>query len=102
MDTAERISRLSPEQRKLLEQKLRQKNIDIIKLSIDKTKRSPDRESSSRQRFPLSFAQERLWFIQQLDPGNYAYNITKLLKLEGNLDKQALEKSIDAYFGGAR
>ncbi|UCH94265.1 MAG: AMP-binding protein, partial [Candidatus Aminicenantes bacterium] len=95
MDAAERISRLSPEQRKLLEQKLQKENIDILKLSINKPKRWPDQESSGQQRFPLSFAQERLWFIQQLDPDNYAYNITKLLKLEGILDKQALEQSIN-------
>lgn len=90
MDLAQRISKLSPEQKKIFESKLEKQNIniDIFKLSITKADRTHD-----QQRFPLSFSQERLWFIHQLDPGNIAYNIIKATKLEGNLDKYALEKS---------
>ena len=43
---------------------------------------------------PLSFAQHRLWFLDQLQPGNPAYNISLALRLEGSLDEQALHRSI--------
>ncbi len=39
---------------------------------------------------PLSFAQERLWFLAQLDPGAASYNIWVALRLEGRLDGGAL------------
>jgi len=90
MDLTQRISKLSPEKRKILKSKLENQNIniDILKLSITRENQTHD-----RQRFPLSFGQERLWFIHQLDPENTAYNIIKATKLEGSLDKQVLEKS---------
>ncbi|HEX2091740.1 MAG TPA: amino acid adenylation domain-containing protein, partial [Longimicrobiaceae bacterium] len=43
---------------------------------------------------PLSFAQRRLWFIEQLDPGNAAYVIPFALRLRGALDARALERSL--------
>jgi amino acid adenylation domain-containing protein len=39
---------------------------------------------------PLSFAQERLWFLQQLDPGTGAYNMPLAFRLRGVLDVPAL------------
>ncbi|MEN3326965.1 MAG: hypothetical protein V7638_1772 [Acidobacteriota bacterium] len=44
----------------------------------------------------LSFAQERLWFFDQLEPGSGAYNIPRMLRLRGPLDVGALQKSVDA------
>ncbi|HEU4557526.1 MAG TPA: amino acid adenylation domain-containing protein, partial [Longimicrobium sp.] len=43
---------------------------------------------------PLSFAQQRLWFIDQLEPGSAAYNLTGAWRLEGALDTAALERSL--------
>jgi amino acid adenylation domain-containing protein len=44
---------------------------------------------------PLSFAQERLWFFDQLEPGSAAYNIPRALRLKGPLDTGALRRSLD-------
>ncbi|MFP2901989.1 condensation domain-containing protein, partial [Corallococcus sp. 4LFB] len=45
---------------------------------------------------PLSFAQQRLWFLEQLSPQGSLYNIPSLLKLEGHLDVAALEQALNA------
>ncbi|HTG35428.1 MAG TPA: amino acid adenylation domain-containing protein [Thermoanaerobaculia bacterium] len=42
---------------------------------------------------PLSFAQERLWFLAQLTPGSAAYNIPAALEIHGRLDAAALERA---------
>ncbi|MBV9108252.1 MAG: AMP-binding protein, partial [Gemmatimonadetes bacterium] len=43
---------------------------------------------------PLSFAQQRLWFIDQLEPGSAAYNMPFALRLRGRLDADALQRSL--------
>ncbi|HKV12249.1 MAG TPA: amino acid adenylation domain-containing protein, partial [Thermoanaerobaculia bacterium] len=47
-----------------------------------------------RDEAPLSFAQQRLWFLDQLDPGSSAYNIFQALRLEGDLDEAAFEAAL--------
>jgi amino acid adenylation domain-containing protein len=47
------------------------------------------------QNLPLSFAQQRLWLIDQLRPGNTAYNIPFAVRLSGNLDAKTLYKSFN-------
>jgi hypothetical protein len=44
---------------------------------------------------PLSFAQQRLWFIHQLEPGSSLYNVQTTLRLKGQLDMQALQDALE-------
>ena len=43
---------------------------------------------------PLSFAQQRLWFLDQLASGNSSYNIPLRIRLQGVIDKKALQMSL--------
>ena len=43
----------------------------------------------------LSFPQQRLWFLEQLDPGNLAWNIPLFVKISGRLDVTALELGLN-------
>ncbi|MFL6235263.1 MAG: amino acid adenylation domain-containing protein, partial [Thermoanaerobaculia bacterium] len=51
-----------------------------------------DREGRAGD-LPLSFAQERLWFLDQLTPGSAAYNVPAAFRLHGRLDAAALERA---------
>ncbi|HUG38178.1 MAG TPA: amino acid adenylation domain-containing protein, partial [Candidatus Limnocylindrales bacterium] len=44
---------------------------------------------------PLSFAQERLWLLDRLEPGNPAFNIPSAISLRGTLDRGALRRAFD-------
>ncbi|WP_255581318.1 condensation domain-containing protein, partial [Caballeronia sp. dw_276] len=44
---------------------------------------------------PLSFAQQRLWFLDRLDPGNTLYNVPTAVRLVGQLDVAALEMTLN-------
>ncbi|MEP5767386.1 amino acid adenylation domain-containing protein, partial [Nisaea sp.] len=48
-----------------------------------------------RDALPLSFAQQRLWFLAELEPDNPFYNTPLALRLTGKLDKAALKQAID-------
>ncbi|MBO0801343.1 MAG: AMP-binding protein, partial [Blastocatellia bacterium] len=47
------------------------------------------------QELPLSFAQERLWFLDQLTPGSSSYNIAEAYRLSGPLKIAALDQSLN-------
>ena len=51
-------------------------------------------KSPKKDFYPLSFSQERLWFLQQLAPENSAYNMPFALQIEGPLNIEILEKAL--------
>lgn len=84
-----RRSRLSPEKQAMLAKRLASAQGEGTQpLDIPRW--------SERGPAPLSFAQQRLWFLDQLKPGNIAYSIPIALRLEGPLNYSALEKSLHA------
>ncbi len=57
------------------------------------THRPPLRPEPRAGHLPLSFGQQRLWFLQQLEPESPAYNVPGVLRLLGPLDREALARS---------
>ncbi|MFN6464049.1 MAG: amino acid adenylation domain-containing protein, partial [Nostoc sp. DedVER02] len=55
----------------------------------------PPIKAERPQNLPLSFAQERLWLLNQLEPDNPSYNEQAALKLHGKLNVVALEQSLN-------
>jgi amino acid adenylation domain-containing protein len=47
------------------------------------------------EELPLSFAQQRLWFLDQVTPGSFAFNIGEAMRLEGELNVTALELTLN-------
>jgi amino acid adenylation domain-containing protein len=52
------------------------------------------RRAGPVRQFPLSAAQQRLWFLDRLEPGSAAYNIVSALRLRGPADAVALERAV--------
>ena len=80
---------LSAKKRALLEQRLKQKGISTLKTPLLIRRSEADI-------CPLSFAQRRLWFFDQLDPNSNVYLIPMALRLDGPLREKALEQSLIA------
>ncbi|WP_148662958.1 non-ribosomal peptide synthetase, partial [Scytonema hofmannii] len=59
--------------------------------ALNETSILPRSESAE---LPLSFAQQRLWFLDQLEPNKASYNVPAALRLQGNLCVTALEQSL--------
>ncbi|WP_233601565.1 non-ribosomal peptide synthetase [Corallococcus sp. AB038B] len=71
--------------------------VDALAQRIEQLGRSgvPSLSAGARPAsLPLSFAQQRLWFIDQLDPGSPLYNVPTVVRLEGDLDAAALEQAL--------
>src|SRR5438876_4931409 len=81
------IADLSPAKQRLLQQRLQGQG-----QSADHAPIIPRAERSGKA--PLSFSQQRLWFLDQLAPGSPVYNISEGLHLVGALDVLALEQSL--------
>ena len=52
-------------------------------------------KADEKERYALSNAQQRLWIIDQLNPGQVAYNISQAVRLEGQLDKGRLHQTFE-------
>lgn len=87
-DLFARSSKLSPAKRALLEARLRGNVRSNVTTTIS--------QRSSSEPAPLSFAQQRLWFLQQLEPDNPFYNEHAAFRLTGSLNVAALEQSLNA------
>jgi amino acid adenylation domain-containing protein len=87
-DLKQRISALTDEQRRMLAQRLTQRARVPAGTTI------PRRQADLRK-LPLSFAQQRLWFLDQVSPLNLAFAVTELTRMSGPLDVTALERSLN-------
>ncbi|MDV3438226.1 non-ribosomal peptide synthase/polyketide synthase [Pseudomonas otitidis] len=84
----ERIKGLDHPRRQALFRKLAEKGVNLARLPIVPL--------SEREGLPLSYAQQRQWFLWQLEPDSAAYNMPTALRLKGELDLGALQRSFDA------
>ncbi|MDH0897561.1 MULTISPECIES: non-ribosomal peptide synthetase [unclassified Pseudomonas] len=80
----ERIGKLDFAKRLQLFSRLEQQGVNIVRLPI---------VPACEEDLPLSYAQQRLWFLWQLDPEACTYNITTALRLRGQLDVPSLERA---------
>ena len=68
---------------------------DYISAGAKQTEQESITPISRNSFIPLSFAQQRLWFLDQLQPGNNQYNLPTLMKITGLLNTQALECALN-------
>jgi len=76
----------SKSKRELLARLLQKKGVDTT---------TPISARASHGPVPLSYAQTRLWFLEQLSPGDATYNVSGALHLRGQLDVAVLERALD-------
>lgn len=81
-----RRDRLSPEQRALLARRIARAGERTAPAAI--LRRDPTRPA------PLSYAQQRLWYLHQWDPTSAAYAVPAAVRVTGQLDTNALESAI--------
>lgn len=82
----DRQSRLTAAKQALLESRLRGKGLRASASSVQRITRRPEAASA-----PPSFAQQRLWFLDQLLPDTSIYTIPRALRLSGQLNVAAVE-----------
>ena len=71
------------------------KTIEPLSESTQRAMTLPLLPCSRKGTVPLSFAQQRLWFLDQLEPGSTAYLMSSAFQISGPLMLKALEKSLD-------
>ena len=79
---------LSPEKRVLLELLIKEKR----KASVEQQR---IRRAGNTDVYPLSFEQERLWFLHLLEPASLMHHLNRITTLDGPLDAGALQESFD-------
>ena len=84
---SERIAKLSLERQQLLRSLLKQEGLAAPPKPI--TARAQETNA-----YPLSSAQQRLWFLDQFEPGSPLYNITNGVRIAGGFDLSAFSHSI--------
>ncbi len=92
LDKINDINNLSLKKRKIVLEKLRERR--LIPKTDNKQKRPPIIPVSREGNIPLSFAQERLWFMDQLIPDNPFYNIPMAMNFKGQNTISILQKSL--------
>ncbi|MDQ3652503.1 MAG: condensation domain-containing protein, partial [Acidobacteriota bacterium] len=85
---SKRSFEFSSKKRELLEALLQEEGVSLS--SAQKISRRREADS-----LPLSFAQQRLWFLNQLEPDSPFYNVPAALRLSGPLNVAALKQSIN-------
>ncbi|WP_133979174.1 non-ribosomal peptide synthetase, partial [Pseudomonas inefficax] len=85
----ESVKLLSTKERQALAALLKQQGVNLYGVTPI-FKREPEAS------LPLSYAQQRQWFLWQLEPDAPIYNIPAALRLQGHLDVEALQRSFDA------
>src|SRR5690348_2519706 len=85
----ERLAHLSREQRAALFQRLKEKQRGE-RASIEPVRR----QNRDARAFPLSFAQLRLWFLDQFEPNSAVYTIPQALRLNGPLRLESLQRAL--------
>ena len=84
----EEIEKLSPSERSLFEVLLARSGLDMSGLVLSLSGKQDDPP-------PLSFAQQRLWVLDQLEPNSSVYNIVSAIRIRGPLQAATLEKSLN-------
>src|SRR6266545_206780 len=83
-----RVTSLSPEKQAILALRLRRKSPEVANEHIIPRRKETDA-------YPLSFAQQRLWFLSQLEPESVFYNIRQAVRLTGRLHVGVLRQSLN-------
>ncbi|BAY23196.1 non-ribosomal peptide synthase [Calothrix sp. NIES-2100] len=90
-DLLKRLEHLSPQKRELVLQKLLVQKSDTIK---NKHKFPRIESVSTDKLIPLSFPQQRLWFLDQMEGNSAVYNMAAAVEITGNLQVSILEQII--------
>jgi amino acid adenylation domain-containing protein len=61
---------------------------------VELTRTIPLRRRTDLEKLPLSYAQQRLWFLEQMEPGSAIYNVPQALRVNGELAVEVLEASL--------
>ena len=87
-DVSKRLAELSPEKRALLMKKLQEK-------SQQEAKKHAITKRENQNEYPMSFAQERMWFLYQWDPSSPSYNMPAAVRFQGKLNLDVLKQSLN-------